>query len=224
MKTTIKYVLLFVFFMLLNKGNSQGNTSSQILVIKDFKKSDFEKIEKEYKYSYSSIENLFGIVLLNSFPQIENKFQVQLQINSDSIEFVSVTHKGKYYTLTNNYRLTNFGNYVFIDYFFKEKIIFLRYEKKIDSKRIESLTSNKKEIEYIRFENNYGSCVKFENSSQQRMEGQYQILEEAKMDTTITFNQLTYEEQVTIRRNDLKKVGEWKYFDKEGKLIKKGKK
>ena len=52
------------------------------------------------------------------------------------------------------------------------------------------------------------------------MEGQYRILEHVKTDTTITLNQLTYGEQVSIIRTNLEKVGKWKVFDKEGNLIK----
>ena len=219
MKTALKYIVIGILTLVLQESIGQKNISSKIEVFKNFSESDFERIEKDYKYSFSKIENLFGVALLNKFPQIKNKFQVQLQINSDSIELISVTHEGRYLNLTNNYQ-DFYNGQIFIDYFYKGRIFFFRYEKRINSKKIESLYSDKNETKYIKFYGDYGECIITDKLSEERIEGKYNILEEPKVDTLITFNQLNYEEWVTIKRNDLEKIGEWKYFDKDGKLIK----
>lgn len=218
MKATLKYIVFGILILFFYQSNGQEDQSSKIEIFKNFSKSDFEKIEKDYKYSFETIKNLFGIVLLNNFPQIENKFQVQLQVKSDSIEFATVTHEGRYYEVTNN--SLYLYNQIFIDYFYQGQTIFIQYRKVIESKEVESLYSDKSKTEYIKFEDNYANSKKIDKSSGQIMEGQYRILEQSKADTIITLNQLTYGEQASIIRTKLEKTGKWKVFDKEGNLIK----
>ena len=222
MKSAFKYILLGILTLFLNEAISQNNQSSKVEILKNFTEADFENIENRYKYSNSSIKKLYGIALLNTFSQIKSKFQVQIQINSDSIELVSVTHEGRYFNVA-DYYLNNYKGQIYIDYFYKDKIIYFRYEKTIDSKQIESLVSDKNQTEYIKFEDNYANCEKLDKLTGNRIEGKYVVLNESKTDTLLVFNLLNYEEQVTIKRNFLEKTGEWKTFDKEGKLIRKDK-
>ena len=158
MKTAFKYIVVGILTLIFHKSIGQENISSKIEVIENFSESDFERIEKDYEYSFETIKNLFGIVLLNNFPQIENKFQVQLQVKSDSIEFATVTHEGRYYEITYNSRYNY--NQIFIDYFYQGKTIFFHYRKTIEKKEVESLYSDKNKTEFIKFEDNYASSKK----------------------------------------------------------------
>ncbi|MEM6699778.1 MAG: hypothetical protein AAF599_15355, partial [Bacteroidota bacterium] len=98
-------------------------------------------------------------------------------------------------------------------------ILFFDYTKKVDHQKKETIYSDGKTMEFIQYKNGKAKIRKIEKSTDTKIEGEYEIIESIPPDTLILINYYDYGEQATIIRERLKKIGVWRTFDKNGKLL-----
>jgi len=222
MKTTYKLALPFLFPLFIgNISIAQPgiNKTDVIIEYKDFSLSDFEGIEKQNYCSIEDLRNLYGIALVNSFEQVQPKYEVQLQLrsNTDSILFVGVHQDSEYCEFTQGN--SHWGKSIYINYVFSCDLRYLYYEKKNRSGLVETILWDKSLFQYLRYEGSLIHCRQVDKKTGIRVEGNYRIATSPVSDTVFSINLFDYTEWVQVRSDKWIKTGIWKTFDSENNPI-----
>ena len=217
-----KVVSFIILFVLSLSSHATSQKLSKEYHFTDFSMEQFHELLSDFKaheIDLASIQDLYGIALYNNLLVVNDKIDVYVNVRNQKIANMDFVVAGFIYQLKS--MKPAYEKLIELDYAYVDELIYLNYKRSISSKLIEGLLVENGKVHKEILQDNQIIISEYHSNGSHAIDGAYDAANMYISDTIRIVDPETYitTYEVSIKLNPKAKVGTWKYYDSQGKLL-----